>query len=209
MIVDEGGGASRTTDPAAGSSAATDVSLREHFGASLAALDRHLTSELDAIRREVAAEIARIETLMRALITAEHDLRLARRQDDLRAIDKAEESMTKRLDAMNEIREQLNAQASSFMTLATFAAESDKIDAQLDRNRDDIENIRRLSLSRDTFESTVAEWTRWRGLVDNYMAGTSGAQIGSRATVGTLIAVATVFAAIIGGVVVVVNIFVN
>lgn len=37
---DEGGGASRSTDPAAGSSAATDVSLREHLEARIVALDR-------------------------------------------------------------------------------------------------------------------------------------------------------------------------
>lgn len=51
----EGGGASLTTDPAAGSSAATDVSLREHFGINLAWLDRHLTAEIASLRRETGA----------------------------------------------------------------------------------------------------------------------------------------------------------
>lgn len=49
---DPGGGASRSTDPAAGSSAATDVSLREFVAVTVAALDRHLTAELSALRRE-------------------------------------------------------------------------------------------------------------------------------------------------------------
>lgn len=51
-MTEEGGGASRTTDPAAGSSAATDVSLREFVAVRIDALDRHLASEITALRRE-------------------------------------------------------------------------------------------------------------------------------------------------------------
>lgn len=47
-----GGGASRTTDPASGSSAATDISLREYTSRDLAWLDRHMTAEIAALRRE-------------------------------------------------------------------------------------------------------------------------------------------------------------
>jgi hypothetical protein len=53
--LDHGGGASRSTDPAAGSSAATDVSLREYVMAAVANLDRQMTSELAALRRETEA----------------------------------------------------------------------------------------------------------------------------------------------------------
>ena len=51
----EGGGASRSTDPASGTSAATDVSLREYVAQSIAALDRHLTAEINSLRRETEA----------------------------------------------------------------------------------------------------------------------------------------------------------
>lgn len=44
QLSEEGGGASRTTDPAAGSSAATDVSLREYFNEKIHA-DRKLNNE--------------------------------------------------------------------------------------------------------------------------------------------------------------------
>ena len=44
MSDDPGGGASRTTDPAAGSSAATDVSLREYFNEKIGA-DRKLNRD--------------------------------------------------------------------------------------------------------------------------------------------------------------------
>jgi hypothetical protein len=51
----EGGGASRSTRTASGSSAPTDVSLREHVTAKIDALDRHLTAEIAALRRETKA----------------------------------------------------------------------------------------------------------------------------------------------------------
>lgn len=52
MTDEIGGGASRSTDPAAGSSAATDVSLREYFGSLIHSLDRFVTAEIAALRRE-------------------------------------------------------------------------------------------------------------------------------------------------------------
>jgi hypothetical protein len=55
MTEHEGGGASRSTDPASGSSAATDVSLREYAGRDIWWLDRHLTAEIAALRRETGA----------------------------------------------------------------------------------------------------------------------------------------------------------
>lgn len=53
-MTDEGGGASRSTDPAAGSSAATDISLREYTARDLWWLDRHYAAEIAAVRRESA-----------------------------------------------------------------------------------------------------------------------------------------------------------
>lgn len=52
MAAEPGGGASRSTDPAAGSSAATDVSLREYLMSQLEAFDRHISAELASLRRE-------------------------------------------------------------------------------------------------------------------------------------------------------------
>ena len=43
---EEGGGASKTTDPAAGTSSATDVSLREYLGARINHLERHFDEVL-------------------------------------------------------------------------------------------------------------------------------------------------------------------
>lgn len=77
--MEEGGGASLTTDPAAGSSAATDVSLREHFSAL----------------RESDRELAR-----------ERLARVFERADLMRGADK--EAVDKALDAARELAEKHN-----------------------------------------------------------------------------------------------------
>ena len=89
---DEGGGASRSTDPAAGTSSATDVSLREYLGTRIDSLDRHVTAELSALRRETHA----------ANLAAE------------RAIAVAAEEAKERLAAHNGLIEQMRQQAQQF-----------------------------------------------------------------------------------------------
>lgn len=103
-MTDEGGGASRSTDPAAGSSAATDVSLREYLGSRLDALDRHITAEVAALRRETAAASTAAE----------------------RAIGVAADEAKERLAAHNGLIEQMRQQAEQFASresLESFKAE--------------------------------------------------------------------------------------
>jgi conjugal transfer/entry exclusion protein len=88
----EGGGASRSTDPAAGSSAATDVSLREFVAQNINALDRHMVSELAALRRE--SETANLNAQ--------------------RAIEVAALEAKERLIAHNGLIEQMREQATAF-----------------------------------------------------------------------------------------------
>ena len=56
MAVDDGGGASRSTDPAAGTSSATDVSLREYLNEKIQA-DRKLNNERFAFAAVIGATI--------------------------------------------------------------------------------------------------------------------------------------------------------
>ena len=102
--MNEGGGASRTTDPAAGSSAPTDVSLREYISARIESLDRHVTAELAALRRETNAANAAAD----------------------RAIGVAAEEAKERLAAHNGLIEQMREQAQEFASresLENFKAE--------------------------------------------------------------------------------------
>jgi hypothetical protein len=67
---EEGGGASRSTDPASGTSAATDVSLREYSSRDLWWLDRHLSGKIEALealmRSNRAADQEAVKTAFKA-----------------------------------------------------------------------------------------------------------------------------------------------
>jgi hypothetical protein len=122
---DAGGGASQTTDPASGSSAATDVSLREYLGSRITALDRVTFSELAALRRETAA--------------ASHAAD--------RAVSVAADEAKERLAAHNGLIEQMRQQAQEFASreslenfkterhqvLDAFKDETDKRFARVER----------------------------------------------------------------------------
>ena len=112
MSHDEGGGASRTTDPASGSSAATDVSLRELMAHQFVALDRHLTSELAALRRET-------QTAQEAAA---------------KAIEVAHQEASERLAAHNGLIEQMRQQAGQFATRESLEDYKDAMDKRLSRN---------------------------------------------------------------------------
>jgi hypothetical protein len=90
----EGGGASRSTDPASGSSAATDVSLREHVSVKVAALDRHLTHEIASLRRETTEANRNAE----------------------KAITVAADEAAERLKAHNGLIDKMEEQATHFAT---------------------------------------------------------------------------------------------
>jgi hypothetical protein len=77
-------------------------------------------------------------------VISDLEKRLAgQRDDDRRAVDKAEASMNRRLDAMNEIREQLGAQRADF-------------------------------LPRETFDTILEDWRKWRGGIETAIARVKG-----------------------------------
>lgn len=110
-MIEPGGGASRSTDPAAGTSSATDVSLREYLGERVTALDRHMTQEINSLRRE--SELANTN--------AEKAIKVA--------ADEAKE----RLVAHNGLIEQMRAQATQFATREAVEDFKDTNDKRLSR----------------------------------------------------------------------------
>lgn len=119
MMNEEGGGASRTTDPAAGSSAATDVSLREYLMAQINAAESRAELRFEAMKEQVAAAF----------------------QSSQRAIDKADDATEKRFEGVNEFRAALSDQATRFVTAETLKALGDKLEASIDRNREDLNSL--------------------------------------------------------------------
>ena len=156
---DEGGGASRSTDPAAGSSAATDVSLREYLMAQINAVERRSELRFEAMKEQIDAAFKSSQL----------------------AIDKADTATEKRFEGVNEFRAALSDQATRFVTSETLYALGDKLQASIDRNREDLTSLaNRINLR-------------------------EGEQTGSRVTRGALYAGLGAFATVIGLLVVLVN----
>ena len=105
MTVEEGGGASRSTDPASGTSAATDVSLREYIEA-LRSADLRLAAERDRRYTELQAERDKAEVI-RAANQAYRD------------------------EKANELREQINAERGLYVSQADLKGAIDTITATL------------------------------------------------------------------------------
>jgi hypothetical protein len=168
-----------------------------------------LYREIGSLRELLEQDIVRLEQRMLDLISAEHQLREARREDDLRAIDKAEQSVLKRLADMNDLRDEFTRQSTGFVATETFRSERDKMDTLIERNRQEIERIRRESLPRETFDAALAEWTRWRSIVDNYMSAELGHGAGVKATFGGMAALIGGAATVITIVVVLANVMTN
>jgi hypothetical protein len=132
----EGGGPSRSTDPAAGTSQATDVSLREH-----------LMQAIEHSRRECQEGIKNVE---KAIAQAQ------RNNDE--NIKKALAAIDKRFDSVNEFRDSLSDLSNRMATkvdLENLAdkqaigdkALGDKFEALHQHNRQDIDRINeRLNL---------------------------------------------------------------
>jgi hypothetical protein len=157
--MDEGGGASRTTDPAAGSSAATDVSLREYVALMIKGVEERADIKFTAMQDAVASAFANSQ----------------------RAIDKADEATEKRFEGVNEFRAALSDQATRFVTSETLAAMDEKLQASIQRNRDDLSALgRRMDLR-------------------------EGQSTGTRLTTGVIVTVTTIAIALIGLIVVLAN----
>ena len=160
-MMEEGGGASRSTDPAAGSSAATDVSLREYLTALINAVEQRSDQRFESMRVMVETAFSTAQT----------------------AIDKAEAATDRRLEGMNEFRDSLSDQASRFVTKEQIDLLVGKIEAEIARNREDLDALaKRIDIRQGQLE-------------------------GSKLTIGSLITILTIGIASIGLLVVLANYF--
>ena len=122
---DPGGGASFTTDPAAGTSAATDVSLREYLTALINGVEERSDERFRHMKEMVETAFENAQT----------------------AITKADIATEKRFEGVNEFRAALSDQATQFVTRDAMVALADKIENQIDQHRKDMDGIiRRLDL---------------------------------------------------------------
>src|SRR5687767_6417131 len=93
-MADEGGGASRSTEPASGTSAATDVSLREHLAQRLSETERRI-DERDRYLREADFRFAEERDRRYAEVATEREKALKIKETaDLAALGLAREIQT-------------------------------------------------------------------------------------------------------------------
>jgi hypothetical protein len=120
---EQGGGASRSTDPAAGTSTATDVSLREFF-----AVVRDADLRFDAERDRFFEERDRRYTEVG--IEREKALKI-KETADLAALGLAREIQTYKDEKANELREQINSERGLYATKDDLTAVSEKLEATI------------------------------------------------------------------------------
>lgn len=116
---DAGGGASRSTDPAAGTSASTDVSLREH-----------LSDQIAESRRDCREGIAQVE---KAIALAQRNA-----EENIRS---ALVSIDKRFASVNEFRDALSDLSKTMATSVDLKNLSDRTSERFDLVRDSVDKL--------------------------------------------------------------------
>jgi vacuolar-type H+-ATPase subunit H len=122
-VSDEGGGASRSTEPAQGTSAATDISLREYFEAL-----RHSDDKVDQwIFRFYEERDRRINEVN---IEREKALKI-KETADLAALGLAREIQTYKDEKANELREQISSERGHYASKEDVKSLDDKMEIRL------------------------------------------------------------------------------
>ncbi len=143
---------------------------REKAAANLRlALEREIESGDARLTDHITHQVEQVKQGLQALtaLLAERDGRMDDRFSAHRdAIQKAEDSLNKRLEGMNAFREELREQASSFATREALETTVKQVLVLVERNREDIADQRGSFLPVSTFDTVVAEWSIWRNKVD-------------------------------------------
>lgn len=174
-----GGGASRTTAPATGTSAATDVSLREHLAQRLHDAEVRLDQRWHDLReadQRFAEERDRRYTEVKQ---AEEKAILIKEVGDKEALSLAREIQTYKDEKANELREQINSERGRYLTREEY-------------------NLAHVSLV-DKVESGFKP-------LNEFMTSQLGRREGIGISTGVLVGSITVLGAIIGIVVVLANV---
>jgi len=130
-MTDQGGGASRSTEPASGTSAATDVSLREHLAQRLHESERRI-DERDRYLREADMRLAEERDRRYAEVATEREKALKIKETaDLAALGLAREIQTYKDEKANELREQISSERGLYTTRSELNSILDKIEAQI------------------------------------------------------------------------------
>ncbi len=130
---DEGGGASKSTEPASGTSTGTDVSLREHLAQQLHDAQRRI-DERDRYLREADHRFSEERDRRYQEVALEREKALKIKETaDLAALDLAREIQTYKDEKANELREQISSERGFYLSREEYNAAHlsliDKVDS--------------------------------------------------------------------------------
>lgn len=131
-------------------------------------LRMHITEQVQSIKAALAAQ---------ERLGEEKDKRLeAVHEAAQEAIAKAEQSMERRLDSMNEFRDQLSDQAARFIPREVYDAGIEQARREREGLVERLNRNENKTLPREVFEASLAEWQTWRSGVDDFLAAHRGGQ---------------------------------
>lgn len=165
-----------------------------------------------ALRDHIAQQIGQLQIMLEAL-RREIEIRGGEQQ---KAIEKSETSYDKRFDAVNEFRSQLSdlvqRHQAALSQLTGTLMPREVAEAQIAEVRKLSEANRDRSLPRETFDTTVSEWTTWRQRIDDHISRTGGMTAGrgehrkqTQITTATLISVAVAIVTALGVIIALAN----
>jgi hypothetical protein len=128
-----GGGASRSTEPASGTSASTDVSLREFLMAEIKAAEAKADAHFMAMEKAIDAAFKAAET----------------------ATTKVEDATSVRFQSFNEFNQRIDTILANTATRDAVAALGEKLSAEIARTREDLAALaKRIDLREGTVEGS-------------------------------------------------------
>lgn len=122
------------------------------------ALEREIAAGDDRLADHVNSQVEQIKQALASLkeLLGERDGRMDDRfESHKEAITKAETSLNSRLEGMNEFREQLKEQSSTFITRDAIENINKQTAALIERNREDIQEGRLIYLPVKAFEAAI------------------------------------------------------
>ena len=132
---------------AAGTSSATDVSLREYLTAQIDAAEKRSEQRFESMKQQIDAAFASSQI----------------------AIDKADQATEKRFEGVNEFRAALSDQASRFVTQDALAALADKLQASIERNREDLDQLsKRIDVREGEIHGSRLTWGNMAALLASF-----------------------------------------
>lgn len=164
--------------------------LEEQMKAGDMRLEDHITHQIEQIKQGLAS--------LNAILKERDDRTVEQRKYEEQRFLEFKEMTSNEFKHVNEFRASLDDLGKLMATRRDTESLSEKLQAAIDRNRDDISEIRSQIIGKETYNAGVAEWTKWRTDIDTWKDRTAGKGEGVSGTTKVAIGVAVFIATVLG-----------